>query len=317
MLAEPIIRESTDADLLGILEVLKASLGETPILRRTPELFTWKHRDNPFGPSIILVAVLDDRIVGVRAFMRWELETPDGSKLQCVRAVDTATHPHYARRGIFRSLTETALEVAAEDGVDMVFNTPNARSGAGYLSMGWQEVGWVGAMVRPRVGRSLAPVDGAPPDIESALPDAKVFKSVDPAARPAIGLRTSRTKDYYDWRFASHPTARYALVAAGEHAGAIVRPAVRSGRSEVLISEVFGDDMRAAIDETVAMHRCRYAAAWFSPGTPERKACLAAGLLPVPGLRTMRLVARPLRDLGLGIFNLDTWDLAVSDLELL
>ncbi len=81
--------------------------------------------------------------------MRWELKTTKGATLRCVRAVDTATHPDFHRRGIFRRLTEQAIEEALSDGVDLVFNTPNERSGAGYLSMGWVEVGKIDAMVRP------------------------------------------------------------------------------------------------------------------------------------------------------------------------
>ena len=66
--------------------------------------------------------------------------------------MDTATHPDFQRRGIFSRLTEAAVEAARDDGVDLVFNTPNEKSGAGYLKMGWQEVGPIGVMVRPGIG---------------------------------------------------------------------------------------------------------------------------------------------------------------------
>lgn len=48
------IREYQEGDLGEVLEVLRAALGENPLLRRTPELFSWKHIRNPFGQSIIL-----------------------------------------------------------------------------------------------------------------------------------------------------------------------------------------------------------------------------------------------------------------------
>ena len=56
---------------------------------------------------------------------------------------------------------------------------------------------------------------------------------------------------------------------------------------------------------------------WFSAGTPERKAALRAGLIPVPGLTPLTLMARPLHDLDLDVFDMSNWDLAISDLELL
>ncbi|HEU4749505.1 MAG TPA: GNAT family N-acetyltransferase, partial [Acidimicrobiia bacterium] len=102
---DPKIRPYHAGDLNGVLEILRAALGESPILQRTSELWAWKHQLNPFGPSLILVAEVAGRLAGVRALMRWELSLPDGSRLRCLRAVDTATHPQFERRGIFRKLT--------------------------------------------------------------------------------------------------------------------------------------------------------------------------------------------------------------------
>ncbi len=150
------VRPYIDDDLAAVLDLLRAALGETPLLRRTPELFTWKHIANPFGRSIMLLAEVDGRVAGLRAFMRWDLVTPEGETLRCVRAVDTATHPDFQRLGIFRRLTLAALEQAAADGIDMVFNTPNPKSGAGYLSMGWTEVGSIGVLAAPSRGRCEA-----------------------------------------------------------------------------------------------------------------------------------------------------------------
>ena len=64
------IRSFEDGDLANVLELMRASLGESALLRRTGDLFSWKHFDNPFGRSILLVAEADGRIVGLRAFMR-------------------------------------------------------------------------------------------------------------------------------------------------------------------------------------------------------------------------------------------------------
>jgi GNAT superfamily N-acetyltransferase len=156
--ADLVIRAAADEDIPAILDTLRAALGESPVLRRTPELWAWKHVLNPFGPSFVFVAVADGgRIAGVRAMMRWRLVTPDGDVLTCLRPVDTATHPQYERQGIFRRLTMTALDAARAEGVHLVFNTPNDKSGPGYLRMGWEEVGQIGVLVRPRFGRAVRP----------------------------------------------------------------------------------------------------------------------------------------------------------------
>jgi len=310
------VRLFTDNDLPAVLDLLRDSLGETASLKRTPDLFAWKHMNNPFGRSIMLVSHDGPTITGFRAFMKWELQTPDGRVVRCVRAVDTATHPDYRRMGIFRELTLAAIDAATHDGVHMVFNTPNPRSGAGYLKMGWSEVGTLTPMASPAKGLLRR---GGDPD---ELPDPADF--VDPVVavgprmipdRAPLGLRTPRSEDYHAWRFTSHPTARYVQV-DGDDATAIARLAFRGTRKELLISDVYGDGMRQAIGRCRAVANTSYIGAFFSKGTPERSAATRAGLVPVP--RTgLTLMVRPLRELGINVTKLSTWDLSLSDLELL
>jgi GNAT superfamily N-acetyltransferase len=310
------IREFDAADLPDVLEVLRRSLGETPLLKRTPELWRWKHVDNPFGRSLALVAEADGRIAGVRAMLRWDLTTPSGETFRCLRPVDTATDPDFGRRGIFRSLTEAAVSVATDQGIDLIFNTPNKVSGPGYLKMGWQEVGPIGVMVRPLLRRS----GGAPEDV---APDAEAFfgDNADPAGgpvtdRPALGLRTPRTPEYMKWRFAGHPTARYQTI-SHEGQTAILRPNHRSGRKEVVVSELFGEAPAKVVRQAARASRAAYLAGWFSRGTPEWKAAVLGGMIPVPGVSALTLVANPLRSLPVDVLALSEWDISLGDLELL
>ena len=305
-----------DRDVAEVLELLRAALGETPLLERTPQLFAWKHFDNPFGRSISILAEAGDRIVGLRTFMRWDLTGVDGSTLRCVRAVDTATHPDFLRRGIFRRLTEEGLEIAVANGIDLVFNTPNEKSGAGYLSMGWKEVGPVGVMLRPslRLVSSRTADDRNDPGRLIAEPmPAWPLRITD---RRPLGLRTPRGPGYLKWRFGSHPTARYFQV-KGEDSVAVVRPNTRRGRDEMLLVEVFGARPGSAIRRAARRSRAGYTATWFSAHGPERAAAVRAGLLPVPGVRPLTLMARPLRDLDVDVTTMETWDLTIGDLELL
>ncbi len=311
------VRTFVDEDLEPVLDLLRASLGETAVLQRTPELFRWKHIINPFGRSIILVAEADNRIVGLRAFMRWELTTPNGTTLRCVRAVDTATHPEYQRRGIFRQLTLAALAEATADGVDMVFNTPNPQSGAGYLRMGWQEVGPIGVLAAPGKGVFRGKVDADRlPVATDFIHNAAPVGDLDVTDRPAAGLRTPRTAAYLRWRFTEHPTAQYVRVDA-KGSTAIVRLNVRSGRRELVVSDVFGQQPASAIGRTLWNGRATYVGGWFSKGSPERRAAARRGMLPIPTITTLTLVANPLRTLPADVGSLASWDLASSDLELL
>ena len=142
------IRRASDADLDEIIAVGAAALGWKPN-EPNSELFRWKHVDNPFGASPIWLAEIDGQIAGYRAFMRWELVDASGRLWRAVRAVDTATHPDFQRRGIFSRLTMHAVEEMRDEGGDIVFNTPNTQSRPGYLKMGWIDVGRLPVAIRP------------------------------------------------------------------------------------------------------------------------------------------------------------------------
>ncbi|MFV8281333.1 GNAT family N-acetyltransferase [Christiangramia marina] len=141
------IRKATDADIPEILQVLKASLGETSS-KKSEEVWRYKHIDNPFGRSLVLLAIEDSKIIGVRALMRWKWQRGD-RKFSAYRAVDTATHPDHQGKGIFKKLTLKAIEIAKAEEGDFVFNTPNNQSKPGYLKMGWQTVSKLNVNLKP------------------------------------------------------------------------------------------------------------------------------------------------------------------------
>jgi GNAT superfamily N-acetyltransferase len=116
----------TEEDRPAILALLTKSLGwhDDP---RYQALFEWKHDQNPFGRSPMWVACDGDRVVALRVFMRWQFRRGNET-LRAVRAVDTATDPEYQGKGLFTALTLHGLDELRADGVDFVFNTPNAQS---------------------------------------------------------------------------------------------------------------------------------------------------------------------------------------------
>lgn len=140
------IREGTEQDILAILQVLRASLGETSS-QKTEEVWRFKHVNNPFGKSLVLLAVEDGKVIGVRAFMRWKWQR-EKEVYSAFRAVDTATHPDHQGKGVFKKLTLRALEIGKERGDNFVFNTPNSQSKPGYLKMGWKEVSKLKTSIR-------------------------------------------------------------------------------------------------------------------------------------------------------------------------
>jgi len=310
------IRPMVDEDLPEVLDTMRAALGETALLPCSPEQWQWKHVLNPFGQSIVLVASHDDRIAAVRAFMRWRLTTPEGEELSCVRAVDTAVHPEYQRRGLFRMLNEAAIGAARDDGVDLVFNTPNSQSRPGYLKQGWRDVGSIGVMIRPSLRMFAKHPSDELPDADAILPGAGPAADLIGVDREPLGLRTVRSGAYWKWRFEQHPTGTYLRVDE-EGSSAVLRVNRRGGRDELIVSELLGTGSRRAITATLRWSQAAYLVAWFSRRSPERHEAIRAGLIPVPRVTALKLLARPLRPIATDVFDISNWDLALSDLELL
>ncbi|MEP6594739.1 MAG: GNAT family N-acetyltransferase [Ginsengibacter sp.] len=133
------IKAAIPEDKPAIIELLKKSLGES-LIPKSEKLWCWKHEENPFGKSYVLVAEENKDLIGVRAFMQWQWQWK-GNIYKAIRAVDTATHPEHQGKGIFKKLTLQQAEICKQQGVHFVFNTPNKQSKPGYLKMGWMEQG--------------------------------------------------------------------------------------------------------------------------------------------------------------------------------
>lgn len=240
----------TEKDLPAILALVELALGAGPQARRTEAWWRWKHLDNPFGQSLVLGAFSGKQLVGLRAFQRWELRLGEET-WRCARAVDTATHPEFQGQGIFTQLTLEGLQRLNDDGVAMVFNTPNGKSGPGYLKMGWKRVAGLRAAGRPGPPNQLlarlyatvrwrqqgqASVFGLP-----AADQVNTTQRLDRLARD-LGrsssgeLSTAWTRERLRWRFNACPVADYRVLLLSDDIAAIIRLNKRRGLNEGVIS---------------------------------------------------------------------------------
>jgi GNAT superfamily N-acetyltransferase len=325
------VRPFSPEDLPDVLELLDASLGGGPAGRRPPEFFRWKHLDNPFGPSYLLLATAAGRLVGLRAFLRWRFLAGERA-VGAVRAVDTATHPDFQGKGIFTRLTLAAVDDLRGQ-VDLVFNTPNGKSGPGYLKMGWTEVGRVPVRIRPRRplrvlrGRRDGATGGRAPSVDAPAAAAVLERGPEVtgllAREPApAGLATARDLGYLRWRYGAAPLLDYRAVTEerdGRLAGlAVFRVRPRGGLWESTVAEVL-----AGGDPAVARRLLRRVAraapadhlTFAAPaGSAAARAATRAGFLPSPV--GISMVANPLRP---GVrpdpCRLDSWSLTLGDLE--
>jgi GNAT superfamily N-acetyltransferase len=309
------IRPYRDEDEAAVLCLLDASLGAGPGGSRPAEFFRWKHLESPFGRSFMLLAEASDRIIGLRAFMRWRFAA-DGSTFRAVRAVDTATHPDFQGRGVFSKLTRTAIDLLGEE-CDFIFNTPNEKSLPGYLKMGWTPVAQIPIYLRPArpVCAAVHALLGPPERGRASAHPAAV--ALDRIHAPADGrISTPRSDEYVLWRYVRAPLLDYRAVRT-ERGAAIFRVRPRRRLVEATVSEVFAPDPAEAARLLKLVRR--------SSGADHLTAHFARGTIGYEALRRQRfvrlpqgttLVARPLRE---GIepdpLAFGNWSLAVGDFE--
>jgi hypothetical protein len=318
------VRSYEPADEPAVLALIQDSLGWRPG-DPNAELFAWKHRDNAFGPSPAWVACDGTAVVGFRTFMRWGFRQ-GGRRYTAVRAVDTATHRAYRGRGIFAGLTARAVVEMTAAGVDFVFNTPNDKSGPGYLKLGWQPVGRLPVAFRPRSLVTLPRVAKARGAAElwsvptaagrpasDLLADAEATGALLAALPPSSRLVTDRTPAFLLWRYGLAPL-HYRVLPVGRTAadGMLVFRLRRRGPArELVVSDLLlpparrrhaGRLLRGALGQSGA----DYAVAL-------RQAVPARSLLPLPRhgpLLTTRTLA------GEASVQVDHWGLSLGDVEL-
>lgn len=207
------VRSAEPSDIPAIISLLKLSLGES-LLPKSEEYWRWKHFDNPFGKSPVLIAFENGVLVGVRAFMRWSW-VMGHSSFHAVRAVDTATHPEYQGRGIFRKLTLDILDSCNQSGVHFVFNTPNKQSRPGYLKMGWQNAGRLAIQLTPvtfldAMKGSALRVSGELSLSTNTLPeDGPLGQLIRQDAVFRSNLHTFISPQYLRWRYIDVPVVKY------------------------------------------------------------------------------------------------------------
>lgn len=249
------IREYRPEDHAEVLELLCLAFGLWP--RALPEadgasFFEWKHGASPFGPSRMLVALDEGRVVGFWALMTWRLRA-NGTTFLTTRSGDLAVHPDYRRLKVSMSLRAAA---SFPEGQALLWSESNAVGRTGALKAGATRVGEIPRYVLPlpRVRKALSTARHAgtvqplqaQPACELLAGDIEL-----PRAPDSAQLETARDLAYLRWRYGSLDD--YRTVVAGEPSNGMAIFRVRdTGRMRVLeICELLvpGEDDRGVARE--------------------------------------------------------------------
>lgn len=205
------IRKANSTDSSSIINLLKASLGES-MIPKSEELWNWKHVANPFGASPVLIAEDKGVICGVRVFLKWEFL--QGEKLiKACRAVDTAIHPDYQGKGLFKNLTLSLIEELKEEGIDLIYNTPNTQSSPGYLKMGWEKWGKLPLKMHFNLSLGKSKNQSQSSDWSSI---SSIIQKIEQFKFSSENIQTNLIPGYIDWRYIACPLFPYEFISDGE-----------------------------------------------------------------------------------------------------
>lgn len=325
------IRPARAEDKSSIIALLRQSLGES-MIPKSEELWKWKHEENPFGPSFVLLAEEENEIIGVRAFMQWTWIWKN-RKYQAIRAVDTATHPAHQGKGIFKKLTLKQLELCEAEGIDFVFNTPNDQSRPGYLKMGWQQQGKM-----PLKMYLHAPFKLASQIILKKIPEPVIIplQQASEWARAADlmkkksaivpeGIHTFFNASYLSWRYALNPLFTYHFISDFENYILIYRLKEHSRYTEFRITDflvfneqpVFKKHLHQNLNKAADAMKADIISMSGNQFRFYQKYLGSFGMVPVKPLGPIVTVREVNKQTDMpALLNIDNWQYSLGDMEL-
>lgn len=325
MATQPNIRAAEEHDMEGVLRLLNEVFGaqQRSTYRRDERFWNWKYKENPFGKSLLSVAEVENKIVGVDNLWPWEFQYGD-SLIRAVQSCDSAVDPDYRGQGVFTTLRTYGLERARMQNYELVFNYPNANSLSINLSLGWHYLGrilWRVRILKPAALFSARHSTGqaAPLQLDdSCRIDPHRIHQVASSTPPEPGMiRIHRKSGFHAWRYEKHPSRSYGMVSVerGDRSTVAIFTVNQKGSfREMVIVDLLGDPSGILPVIGKAMEAGRrlgvaYLALMDTPEYATRK-LWRAGFLP---RKLKQMVVNPLNpDLEGAVKQFSNWSLMAA-----
>lgn len=227
-----------DSDRKDLIELIRRNLTPQSDERR----FEWLYCKAPHGPAYAWVAYdgASGAVIGAAAAFPRKMYIDGEEKLACVLG-DFCLDEKYRSLGPALELQRVCLKAVTSPPFDFYYDFPSQSMMAVYKRIGIDQTGMLVRWVKPiRVDRKLesavrsraiARGIGVVANLILALSDWKgsrdtcelvaheglcgeEFTVLDRQVRKRPGLRTIRTAEFLNWRYLTHPTTRYEILAA-------------------------------------------------------------------------------------------------------
>lgn len=271
---------------------------------KTPQVLTWRFRDNPHGQGMFAIARENATIQGMIALVPTSL-IADGERVRGFQAIDTIVNPEMQGRFVFVRLGRLAEDFVAEQNA-VLWGFPNAAAARGWFGrLGWIRTGSAPFLIRPlRTGyffQRFAPVlsrvdfrlfrgDGDADDERQPAIDERYQRLWDLAADD-LGIGVDRTRDWLSWRLAKPGSAYEWSYGRGGSSFVATRTVAKHGGIVAYVMEALtapgtGAELSHLLRREIARlgssAGAEVALAWCSPRSANYRHYRAAGFLPFP-----------------------------------
>lgn len=320
-MTELLIKEGKREDIEAIISLQKLSLGEGAI-PRSEAFWNWKHVDNPFGASPVLLAWNRDQLVAMRAFMNWQWKM-GGHTFQALRAVDTATHPEWQGKGLFKKLTLQMIEAQKLNQKDFIFNTPNKQSLPGYLKMGWLE------LAQPDISIRIGSLKGLLNSNQLTLAPKPAWdlQNIDwleldnwLAKQPTEGIHTPKNSHYLQWRYLHIPEFKYfGCFSAADGGGLLIgRIKLTSTLPELRITELMGPNtsyIKSELKKMIQYYSPAFISTMIGLDQTRQFPLKNTGFIKIPNLGP-KVTLRKINNIPNELLVKQSWSWTAGDMEL-
>ncbi|MFZ6664965.1 GNAT family N-acetyltransferase [Peijinzhouia sedimentorum] len=320
-MTELIIREARREDIEAIVSLQKQSLGEG-LIPRNEAFWNWKHIENPFGASPVLLAWHGGQLVALRAFMNWQWKMGDQT-FHALRAVDTATHPNWQGKGLFKKLTLQMIENQKLNQKDFIFNTPNKQSLPGYLKMGWEELAKPDLSIR--IGSLIGFLNSN--QLNQTIKPEWNLQNIDwneldqwLANQLNTGIYTPKNSQYLQWRYVKIPEFNYFGCFTTANGGGLLigRIKLTSKLPELRITELIGTNtsyIKAELNKMIKFFSPAFVSAMIGLNQKKQFLLKGSGFIKIPNLGP-KVTLREVNSLHKELKIKGNWSWTTGDMEL-
>lgn len=214
----------------------------------TLEWLKWKYFSSPFGNCIVAGAINEqNKLIGEISFGRYEFIL-DNKIVKAAYSYQTMVHPDYQGKGVFKKLTNLAISECKNQGVQVLFNFPNANSYMPFIKNKWNPINSIKYWMKPlkilKISKNINSIKNSF-QVESIKSleeiDVPKMKELFSEVKPLNIKNTlcpNRTKEFLEWRYTGYPIAKYKMV-INDRLAIIARTGKRGKLSEIQIMETF------------------------------------------------------------------------------